>query len=75
MNIYIVENKETRNVFDMLTLFTPKQINMKQYFKSVMAIALVALSTSVYAGDTYESSEAKCKITFPSEYEAETVTF
>ena len=45
---------------------------MKQFFKSVMAIALVALSTSVYAGDTYESSEAKCKITFPSEYEAET---
>lgn len=45
---------------------------MKQFLKSVMAIALVALSTSVYAGDTFESSEAKCKITFPASYEAET---
>lgn len=44
---------------------------MRQFFKSAMAIAILALSTSVYAGDTYESSEAKCKITFPGEYEAE----
>ena len=45
---------------------------MKQFFKSVLAIALVVMSTSVYAGDTFESSEAKCKITFPASYEAET---
>ena len=44
---------------------------MKQIFKSAVAIALIAFSTSVYAGDTYESSEAKCSITFPGEYEAE----
>lgn len=44
---------------------------MKQFFKSVFAIAIFALSTTVYAGDTYESSEAKCRITFPGDYKVE----
>jgi len=48
-----------------------KQIIMKQIFKSTFAIAIFALSTSAYAGDTYESSKAKCSINFPGDFEVE----
>ena len=45
---------------------------MKQYFKSVITIMALLISTIVYAGDTFESTDTKCKITFPGKYDVET---
>jgi hypothetical protein len=46
---------------------------MKYLFKRLIALALLLLSTSVYAGDTFKSTDAKCQITFPGKYDVETV--
>jgi hypothetical protein len=45
---------------------------MKKLIKSALAIALLTVSSMSFAGETYESALAKCKIIFPGEYEAET---
>ena len=44
---------------------------MKQNFKNILFLALLLLSTSVFAGNTFDSEDARCAITFPGEYDTE----
>ena len=44
---------------------------MKHFFSALALSGLVVTSSVSFAGETYESQEARLKITFPGEYEVE----
>lgn len=47
---------------------------MKKLVSTLSLSGILLFSSSVFAGETYESADAKFKITFPGEFEVETET-
>ena len=45
---------------------------MKQILKNILFLGLLLFSSSVFAGNTFDSEDARCAITFPGEYDTET---
>ena len=47
---------------------------MKNLLKGFLTLSIIALSTNLFAGYTFSSEEAKCSLTFPTEYTEESST-